>query len=171
MRQVWYRIVDRAGEDVDDAPAAALLQVRNPLTTHPPEEDERPLHRRLPLLLGGGGRAGQGRAAGVVDQHVDAAELLQRRRNQTGDAFQPVQVSGIGQHLAASGFPDLICSLLQVGRGAAANDDLRALLGQHLRAGPPQPLAGSADDCNLVLQAQIHCNVLIPPRSRGQFCV
>ena len=72
--QVGDGLVDGAGQDVDDAAGALPLEVRQRLAAHPPEEEERALHRGLPLLLGGALGLGQGRAARVVHQDVEAPE-------------------------------------------------------------------------------------------------
>ena len=101
-------------------------------------------------------------------QDVNAAELLQRRRNQAVDAVQPVQVGGIRHHLGTRGFSYFAGRLLEVGRGAAADGDFRALLGQHLGAGAAQSLAGPTDDCNLAFKPQVHCNVLVALQLSGR---
>src|SRR5262245_15997140 len=123
---------------------------------HAREEEERALHRSGPLLFGGVVGPGQRRAAGVVDQDVQAPEALDGLRDQLLDRVVPVEIAREREHVPAGGTADLLRGLLEVVARAAAHGDPNTLLGQHLRAGAAEPLTGSPDDRDLVLQLEIH---------------
>jgi len=158
--QVGDGLVDGAGQDVDDAAGALALEMRQGLAAHPPEEEERALHRGLPLLLRRALGLGQGRAARVVHQDVEAPEPRHGGRDQVPDGLGPVEVAREDQDLPSGRGPDLARGLLEIVLRSAAHRHLRALLREHLGAGPAEALAGAADDRHLVPELEVHGAVL-----------
>src|SRR6266852_3953211 len=90
---------------------------------------------------------------------------------EAADGLGPVQVAREHQHVAPGRAPDVLRGLLQIVPRPAADRDVAAFLGQYLRAGPPEALAGAADDRDLVPELEIHgacyptkgCDTLRPP--------
>src|SRR6267143_914368 len=155
-REVGDGLIDRAREDVDDAAAAGLLQMGHGLARHPREEQQRALQSGGPLLFGGVVGARERRAAGVVDEDVQAAESADRRGDEVADGLGAVEIAREGQDIGARGVTDLLRRLVQVLLRAAAQRQLRSLVGEHLRARATQPLARAADDRDLARQLEIH---------------
>jgi hypothetical protein len=102
--------------------------------------------------------------AGVVDQHVELAEGVDRLANHAVDCLGVGHVCRVERGLAARG-PDRIDDLLArcrvgtcaVGRGAeVVHDDLRTMLREHERIGPADAPAGAGYDCDSSL-TQFHC--------------
>ena len=83
--------------------------------------------------LAGGGYGGAD--AGVVDQHVDPAELRHGRVDQRLALRRVGDVGGHGDHPAAGG-PDQLGGLLELLDAAGAQDQVGARLGQTLRRRP-----------------------------------
>ena len=100
--------------------------------------------------------AREGRATGVVHEHVEAAEPADRRRDELPDRVLAVEVAGDHEHVAPGGVADLLRGLVEIAARPAADRDLHALLGQHLRARAPETLARAADDRNLARELEIH---------------
>ena len=161
-REIRDRLVDGAREDVDDASAAARLQMRQRLARHPCEEEQRALHGGRPLLFVGISGIRERRTAGVVHEDVEAAEALHRRGDESADGVVLVEVAGIGEHVHAGGGADLLRGFLEIGLRAAADREVHAFFRQRLRARAAEAFAGAADDGDLPLQHQIHAD--LPPR-------
>ena len=124
--------------DVDDARAGLhhpAARLGHPVAAVEVDVDD------LPELLGrlAGGRDG-GADAGVVDQHVDPAELRHRRVDQRLALCRVGDVGGHGEHPAAGG-PDQLGGLLELVDAAGAQDHVGAGLGQAPAANAtPSPL-------------------------------
>jgi hypothetical protein len=67
-----------------------------------------------------------------------------------------IEITGTHQDLCASRISNLLPGFFQISFGSAADRDLHSFFGQHLRTGPPQPLARAANDGHLISQLQIH---------------
>ena len=126
------------------------------LPRHPREEQQRALQGGGPLLFGGGVGARERRAAGIVDQDVQAAESADGRGDEVADGLGAVEIAREGQDIGARGVADLLRRLVQVLLRAAAQGQLRSLVREHLRARPTEPLARAADDRDLARELEIH---------------
>ena len=108
---------------------------------------ERNCSRRLP----GGGHGGA--HAGVVDQHVDVAELGHRRVDQR---LALVGVGDVGLHREhpAAGVAHQLGRLLQPVGTAGAEDHVGAGLGQPAGEGHAQAAGGAGHDGDLVVEPE-----------------
>ena len=124
---------------------------------------------RLPLRVGGVGDAGAFGDADVVDEDVQPAEGFDRAGD---DGLHPLggrQIGGDGQHAIGAVCPG---ERLQ-GRGgvgeprfaARANRHPAAFVDQRARAGEPEPLAGTSDEGDFILELEIHYRPPRPVRS------
>ena len=84
------------------------------------------------------------RAAGVVDQHVEAAVGLDRAGDHLGGRVGVHQVDGDVQ------------GAFEVGRGARGDDDVRALREERSGDGEADALGGTGDDGHAAVEFQIH---------------
>ncbi len=94
------------------------------------------------------------RAADIVDEDVDAAELLHGGRY---DAFAVGSADGVGddrQPLAA-GLLDTLDRSHDVRLGAGGADDGCARLGEHSRDALADTLSGAGDDRDLTIQLEL----------------
>src|SRR5438132_12685280 len=97
-------------------------------------------------------RAREGRPSGVVDENVEASESTGGAGDQVSDRLVIVEITRQGQDVGARRLAYLLRRAVEVGLGTAAHDDPGPFLRQHLRAGAPQALAGSAHHGHLVLE-------------------
>ena len=140
---------DRA--DVDDRgpglhhPAAGL---GHPVAAVEVDVDDRA--ELLGRLVGGRHR---GADAGVVDQHVDPAELRHRRVDERLALVGVGDVGGHGEHLAA-GVPDQLRGLLEAVGPPGAEHHVGPGLGQPLRERDAEPAGGAGDDGDLAVQPE-----------------
>src|SRR5438477_5690586 len=72
--------------------------------------------------------------------------------DQVSDRLVIVEITRQGQDVGARRLTYLLRRAVQVGLGTAAHDDPGPFFRQHLRAGAPQALAGSAHHGHLVLE-------------------
>ena len=99
-----------------------------------------------------GGRH-RGADAGVVDQHVDPAELRHRRVDERLALVGVGDVGGHGEHPAA-GVADQLGGLLEAVGPAGAEHHVGAGLGQPLRERDPEAAGGAGDDRDLAVQPE-----------------
>ena len=90
---------------------------------------------------------------GVVDQHVDVAELLHRQRDQVGARLRVGHIGAVGQRLAA-GALDQRRGVGQPVHAASAQRDVGAGLGERLRERDAQPAGGAGDDGDLAVESE-----------------
>ena len=82
--------------------------------------------------------------------------MLDSRLNQSLYVLQPGQVSRDGQNFDTGGGPYFSGSRLQLLHVAAADDEVRPLLGQRIRAGPAQTLAAATNDGHSASDSEVH---------------
>ena len=89
---------------------------------------------------------------GVVDQRRDRAVGVDRGGDAVAHAVLVGDVDGQEHGLAAGGADALDVLLALVDR-AAAEDDLGALRGEHLRHGAADAAGGTGDQCDLAVES------------------
>ena len=110
---------------------------------------------RVPLLFGGADEHAVAHEAGVVDDHVEAAEGVERRLHERAGAVPVGDVVAVGDRLAAGG-ADLVDDLAAPGRvepprpSSAAPRSLTTTLApsarERERVGAAEPAPGAGDD-------------------------
>jgi hypothetical protein len=110
------------------------------------------------------GQAAGVEVAGVVDEHVDAAEALDRVGRDRGGGRGVGDVGAVGDRLAAGGH-DLVGDALGEAHVAAAvagehvaevvDDHLGATLGERQRVCAAEAAAGAGHDRHLSVEAQL----------------
>ena len=118
------------------------------------------LHDQVPVLLGGVGEGLVAQDAGVADQDVDLAEIIQGGLEDVLAALDGRDVVGVGRGPAA-GRDDVVDHLLRrapvraraVARSAqVVDDDRRAFLGEQLGVGLAQPVPCARNDGDFSVQ-------------------
>jgi hypothetical protein len=111
------------------------------------QDDRAHVHSQLEVdvlgLVVGGGRPDPD--ARVVDEHVQAPELLAMARDEARDRLRVREVGGHGLHLTAA-FTQALGRLLERVWLAGADGETIALAGQGLGERKPDPATGSGDD-------------------------
>ncbi len=103
----------------------------------------------LEAQVQGGARRG---AAGVVDERVDAAELLHRRVDEALE-LRPTSLTSVGiARTLRAGLSDLGGGGFEAIGRPRRHDDVRAGLGESERAAETDAGAGTGDDRNLAVQ-------------------
>ena len=92
-------------------------------------------------------------AAGVVDQDVDFAELLDRRLGECVDLRRNGDVGRHDQTLAA-GFFDGLGGLVELRLGARGGDDIGARLGKLHRHRAAETAPGAGDDRDFAVELE-----------------
>ena len=95
------------------------------------------------------------RAAGIVDQDIDAAEALERSRDDVPDAVSGYEICLHREHFGAGLAPDFLPPAPGP-RRARADRDPGTLAGQRERRRLARDPARCGDQRNLALQAEIH---------------
>ena len=132
--------------DVDDAAAAALLQVGKGKPSQPNRREEQELDGFPDQLVGqldGGARR---RAAAVVHHDVDSAEGFHRGVHQPREVLEVAYVTADGEPADPRRFP------LERLRVAGEHRDVGPLAGQALGGREPEAGGGAADDRGPALQ-------------------
>ena len=108
----------------------------------------------LEILVGDVEELTVSRAADIVDEDVDAAELLHRGGH---DAFTVGPADGVGDERKplAAGLLDAVDGPDDVGLGARGADDCGAGLGEDPRDPLTDTLAGAGDDGDLSIQIEL----------------
>src|SRR5262249_61705931 len=122
----------------------------------PAEDRRRAWGRRRRLVFGLDLGRGLRRDAGIVHQDAEAPESTDRRRDQLADRLVSIEVTRDREDLHPRRVANLLRGLVEIARRPAAERDVHALLRQHLRTRPPQPLAGASDAGPLVPQLEVH---------------
>src|SRR5579871_34514 len=148
-------LAHRGRDEVDDASAALLAQMRKRGVDEPDDAHQVEVKRLLPLLFGGGGKgAGRGTAR-VADKDVESAKLAGGSVNDLADVvrFGDIGLDGDGlRALRARGGGGFVERVEVAGK----DGDVDALRCQGDGAGAAQSFTSGGDDGALSLDAEIH---------------
>ncbi len=96
------------------------------------------------------------RTAGIVDEDVDAAELTQRRIDESPRLLGRGHVDRNGEHARAAVRADRRGRLLELSGIARADHDACPFAGERLGARAPEPFARREDERDAAVQSEIH---------------
>ena len=154
--------------DIDDAPAADFPHLRNNPADQPHRAPYFQVKIILPIgiadLLKGLGHGD----AGIVDQDVHPAEVIQGGLGHPVGAVGMGHIGGHRQHHALGGRANILGGGVQFFRAAGHDDHPRALGGHALGGGFANALAAAGDDGYFIGKTQVHNeNSLQNPGRRG----
>ena len=144
------RLLRRERGDRDDAAALARLEVGEAEVEEPDGRHEEDLDRMLERLGRDRGRGAGRRAAGVPDEHVDAAERLHGRLDRALEILGDRDVAADGERSDAVGL-----ALEQVAP-ACEHRDVRAFGSEGLGRCEPEPGGRARDEGGAPFQSEIH---------------
>ena len=110
----------------------------------------------LPVVEGGGEESFGGRAAGVGDADVDAAEFGGDSGDETGDGGGVGDVEGFGEDFRIVLLSDFFGGGLQGLVVARAHGDAAAFGGEGFGGGQAESLTGRGYQRDAVFEAQVH---------------
>ena len=150
LRRRRAHVGDERG-DVDDAAATGVEHRRDAVPAAAGDAGDVDVEGLRPRLVGRVRRAVvvAGGDAGVVVEHVEAAERLDGERHRGGDAVVVTDVGGDVRGLAAR-LGDRVDRVVAV--GDVGDHHLRALASEELGGDPSEARRGAGDERHLVLQ-------------------
>ena len=98
--------------------------------------------------------------ARVVDEHVDAAELLLHLRDRRLDGLLARDVAGHRQAADTKG-PALVGDPLEALHAASEDGDVSALLGEGVREGDAEARGGARDEGDAAVEVEVEHFVLL----------
>jgi hypothetical protein len=154
--------VDAAGgafgadiEHVDDAPPFARLHARPDQSAEPDRREQFQIEVFLPDFVGDRFERHRARCSGIVDEHVDPAEIGDHLLVGVGDVRGPGDVANVVANLEIIlGQP--LPRRLQIRWAPREDRDLGAGLGEPARHRDADPLAAAGDDGDAILHGYVH---------------
>ena len=155
IRHAAARLAAEDRRDDDDGAAVLVAQVRHGRARHPDRREQGLVQRLLPVGVGGALEVGALAEPHVVDDHIEAPELRDRR-------IDHARYAGVGRHVggnagdAGSGRGqglDFLCRFLQLLFPARADHDMCAFGDQRLGRRQSETATPAGDDRNLTCQS------------------
>src|SRR4051812_10979693 len=144
------RLLHRARGDADHPAGIARPEVGEAEADEPDDGQQHELVGGLEAIVGDLGGRPRRRAAGVPDEHVDAAERLE------GALDEPLEVRSVG-HISTYGErAQAVRFTLELVASPGEHRHVGAFLGKRFRRGQAEPRSGSADDRRPAAQTEIH---------------
>ena len=133
------------------------------LTALPPGGKERLVDRALPIGVGGRQKIAAAGLADVVDEHVDAAEPIERLRDNSFGALSSGHVGHDGQYTIgiSGGFDERGSGRAERVAAARTESQPAVFRDERLRGGQTEPSARPGDDGDFISEEKIHVDALV----------
>src|SRR5713101_5075603 len=149
------RLFDRRRGNCNQTSPLILLHARQNFPGKVHRAHQKLVNGSAPVFRLGVPKQVRRRTAGIGNADVDAAEASLHSGNKGGNCWEISDIEGLVEDIPARGFVNVRGGIRQGSRGARANGDAGAFVGEFLRDGAAESLAGSRDDGDAACETQI----------------